>query len=129
MPGTRMPTTEELADIQKGSYLTVKQLADQFALCQNWIQQLIRQKRIRAIKVGNRWRIPPEEGDRILREGIPPKPPDDKQPPVNVIRVPEDIRKKMMTSRRKPQEDPPPPVDPPSPKPKKNPYWPLPFRL
>jgi len=127
MPESKEPSMKEREGITRGEYRSIKQLAETLNCSHVWINELIYQKRIYAVKFGNRWKIPPEEWDRILREGVPTKPRDDKQPPVNVIRVPEDIRKKMMTSRRKPQEDP--PLSEPPPEPKKNPYWPLPFKL
>jgi len=125
------PTAEDLADIQKGGYLSVKAFANHFECCPNWVLTLIRQGRIRAIKIGNRWKIPPEEAAWIIEHGVPNTPPDDKQPPINVIRVPADIRDKMVAGRRKLQEDPPSSeLSPePSPEPKKNPYWPFPFKL
>jgi len=51
-------------DIQK--YLTVEQVAKQLGLTEYRIRELIREKQIRATKIG-RWRIKPEDLEKFIK--------------------------------------------------------------
>ena len=51
-----------LMDIQE--YLTVEEIAKQLGLTEYRIRELIREKQIRATKIG-RWRIKPEDLERV----------------------------------------------------------------
>lgn len=51
-------------NIQK--YLTVEQVAEQLGLTEYRIRELIREKHIRATKIG-RWRIKPEDLEEFIR--------------------------------------------------------------
>ncbi len=47
-------------------YLTVEQVAKQFGLTEYRIRQLIREKQIRATKIGQ-WRIKPEDLEEFIK--------------------------------------------------------------
>lgn len=47
-------------------YLTVEQVAKQLGLSEYRIRELIREKKIRAVKIGQ-WRIKPEELENFIR--------------------------------------------------------------
>lgn len=47
-------------------YLTVRQVAQQFGLTEYRIRQLIREKQIRATKIGQ-WRIKPEDLEEFIK--------------------------------------------------------------
>lgn len=47
-------------------YLTVRQVAKQLGLTEYRIRELIREKQIRATKIG-RWRVKPEDLDEFIR--------------------------------------------------------------
>lgn len=47
-------------------YLTVEQVAKQLGLSEYRIRELIRDKKIRAVKIGQ-WRIRPEDLDKFIR--------------------------------------------------------------
>ena len=47
-------------------YLTVRQVAEQLGLTEYRIRELIREKQIRATKIGQ-WRIKPEDLDEFIR--------------------------------------------------------------
>jgi len=51
-------------DIQK--YLTVEEVAKQLGLTEYRIRELIREKQIRATKIG-RWRIKPEDLEKFIK--------------------------------------------------------------
>jgi len=59
---------------EQGRFLTARQVADQLSYSRNWILDLMRQGRIRAIKpTGTRWRIPASEVERLKSEVWPPQ--------------------------------------------------------
>ena len=47
-------------------YLTVRQVAKQFGLTEYRIRQLIREKQIRAVKIGQ-WRVKPEDLEKFIK--------------------------------------------------------------
>ena len=47
-------------------YLTVEQIAKQLGLSEYRVRQLIREKQIRAVKIGQ-WKIKPEDLDRFIK--------------------------------------------------------------
>ena len=47
-------------------YLTVEQVAKQLGLSEYRIRELIREKKIRAVKIGQ-WRVKPEELERFIK--------------------------------------------------------------
>ena len=47
-------------------YLTVEQIAKQLGLSKYRVRQLIREKQIRAVKIGQ-WKIKPEDLDRFIK--------------------------------------------------------------
>ena len=47
-------------------YLTVEQVAEQLGLSEYRIRELIREKKIRAVKIGQ-WRIKPEDLDKFIK--------------------------------------------------------------
>lgn len=49
-------------------YWTVRRLAKAISTSEKTVRRRILAGRIRASKVGNRWRIPAEEVDRVLRD-------------------------------------------------------------
>jgi excisionase family DNA binding protein len=49
-----------------GTYLTVRQVSRQLGLTERRIRQLIREKQIRATKIGQ-WRVKPEDLDNFIK--------------------------------------------------------------
>ena len=47
-------------------YLTVKEVAKQLSLSEYRVRELIREKQIRAVKIGQ-WRVKPEDLDEFVR--------------------------------------------------------------
>jgi len=63
----------QVAEIEKGEFYTVREIADELRYTYSWIIQLCQTGRINAIKpMSGRWRIPASERRRLLTEGIPP---------------------------------------------------------
>ena len=94
---------ECLQDYHAPVFHKVKELADELYCSSSWITQLLRDKRIKGIPLGAHWRIPHEEYEKILREGIPPIP-EKKPSPIHKIYVNEDIPHKTMGSQYEPPE-------------------------
>ena len=96
--------------VEGGKWYSVKQIADKLGYSSAWIAALLEQKRIKGVKpLGGRWRIPPEEFERLLKEGIPPLPREAPKPPVREVIVPKAAQDK---------------VSPPSPAPKQGKKFP-----
>lgn len=54
-------------------FYTPRELADLLRVEQQSITRWLRQERIQGIRVGFEWRIPRDEYEKILREGIAPR--------------------------------------------------------
>jgi excisionase family DNA binding protein len=52
---------------------TVDELADYLRVSPQVVRRWIREGRIRGLQAGRVWRIPPDEYERIMREGVPRK--------------------------------------------------------
>lgn len=52
---------------------TVEEVAEYLHVSPQVLGRWIREGRVRGLKMGRNWRIPPDEYARILREGVPPK--------------------------------------------------------
>jgi excisionase family DNA binding protein len=52
---------------------TVEEVAEYLHVSPQVLSRWIREGRVRALRMGRNWRIPPDEYAKILREGIPPK--------------------------------------------------------
>jgi excisionase family DNA binding protein len=53
-----------MEDIKK--YLTVKEVAQKLGYTEEWVRDLIKEKQIKAVKIG-RWRIKPEELENFIK--------------------------------------------------------------
>jgi len=94
-------TPSEIKEILEQRYLTITELADKLGYTPTWIQMNCKSGRIRAIKpMGGRWRISESEAERIIKEGIPPLPREEKRPPPTRIEVPEDKVDKVVPHRK-----------------------------
>jgi excisionase family DNA binding protein len=51
-------------------YKTVQEIAKEFGVNEITVKRMIYSKKIKAIKIGNSWRIPNEEFERIKKEGV-----------------------------------------------------------
>ncbi len=88
-----------------GQWYSVKQVADKLGYSSAWIAALLEQKRIKGVKpLGGRWRIPPEEYERLLKTGIPPLPREIPRPPTRRIKISKEVIDKIA---------PPPPLETP----------------
>lgn len=47
--------------------LDIKQVAEQLSLCEKTIRNLIKSGKIKAVRIGNSWRITEEEVERLKR--------------------------------------------------------------
>jgi len=61
-----MMLNKDIVMMKLKEYLTVRQVARQLGLIEYRIRQLIREKQIRATKIG-RWRVKPEDLDEFIR--------------------------------------------------------------
>jgi len=117
-------TPEQIQEILEQRYLTITELAEKMGYSTTWIQMNCKNGRIKAIKpLGHRWRIPESEVKRLLKEGIPPLPREEKRPEPTRIEVPPEKTAKVAPHRREEAEEE---------KAKeegRGDYWPLPFRL
>ena len=79
---------EQMVEIEAGDFYTIKEIAEKLRYSYAWITYLVQDERIKGIKpVGGRWRIPKSEYQRLITEGIPPLPREEKAPP-KVIEIP-----------------------------------------
>ena len=87
----------EISEItESGQWHTIKEIATKLGYSTAWICALCEQGRIKAVKpLGGRWRIPPEEYERLLKEGIPPLPKEKPRPPIRRIKVPQAAEEKV----------------------------------
>lgn len=53
-----------MEDIKK--FLTVRQVAEKLGYTEEWVRDLIKDKQIKAVKIG-RWRIKPEELENFIK--------------------------------------------------------------
>lgn len=68
------PPKESKAHFEPEFY-TVRDLAQKLNYTTEWLTVLCRTGRIKAIKTtGGHYRIPKDEAERIMKEGLPPKP-------------------------------------------------------
>ena len=112
-------------------YHSIKELCDNTNFSYQWVMKCIWTGRIKAFKTyNNRWQIPDDEYQMLIKNRkVPPQPPK-KMPLVNKIYVPDHISDKILgrTRENKPVEEPEKRNEP-APEPKKrNPYWILPFK-
>lgn len=100
---------EQMEEITSGEFLTVGEVADKLRYSYQWVLWMLQEGRIKGIKpLGSRWRIPQSEFDRILKEGLPPMPREEKEkPPVTEIAV-ED--KKIIDKVKEPEKKKEPPL-------------------
>ena len=102
-------TTEEAAarksQVPEGKgHVTVKWLADTLGYNSAYISLLCKQGRIKAVKpVGGLWRIPREEADRIVSQGLPEKP--GKEPNINRIKPTKEQRKQVVPDAPEPEAE------------------------
>ena len=102
-----MTEVEAQKMVEGGRWYSPKQIADKLGYTTAWICALLEQKRIKGHKpLGGRWRVPPEEYEKLLKEGIPPLPREVPRPPPRRILVPKETADKIA---------PPTPPIPPSP--------------
>lgn len=59
--------------MEKNEYYTPNELASTLRVSRQAIYKWIKKGRIRAVRVGEDWRIPAEEYERVKEEGVPPK--------------------------------------------------------
>ena len=123
--GTAEP--EQISEVERGEYVTVKEIAINQRYSTAWISLLCKTGRIKAIKpLGAQWRIPKSEFQRIATGGLPPMPrksPD--KPPIKLRSLkpkPEPTPEGKGPEAQEPEavvESPKPPESPPAPAPKK----------
>ena len=51
-------------------WLTTRELAEELGLSPTTVRRLLEEGRIKGVRLGHWWRIPREELDRILRDGL-----------------------------------------------------------
>ena len=93
-------TPEQMREIEKGEFVTVKEIANKLRYSYQWVLWMLQEKRIKGIKpLGGRWRIPESEFNRILKEGTSPLPREEAvKPPVTEISIDEKVEKKIKES-------------------------------
>lgn len=102
-------TPEQMEELEAGEYFTIAQVAHRLRYTSAWINELVRQGRIHAIKpVGGRWRVPHSEFERLIKEGIPPMTREHPQPPVRGIEVDEETHKRLVRESEEKKERKPP---------------------
>lgn len=94
---------KQMGEIETGEYLTVTEIANKLRYSRPWVLGLLKANRIHGIKpLGGRWRIPRSEFDRILKEGVPPMPREEKEkPPVTTIEVSDKVVDKIKEPEKK----------------------------
>lgn len=101
-------TPAQMAEIEAGEFLTVKDLATKFSYSYQWVLWMLQEGRIKGIKpLGSRWRIPRSEYERILKGGIAPMPREQAEKPLATEIVPDKKTVEKITKERKPGEKPP----------------------
>jgi len=110
-------------------YHTIKELCNNADLSYNWIARCCQIGRIKAVKTSkNRWRIPDDEYQMILRNQKVSPPLPKKLPTINKIHVPDHISDKILGRTRQTVEEPEKPNEPATETKKRNSYWLLPFK-
>ena len=51
-------------------WLTTRELAEELGLSPTTVRRLLEEGRIKGVRLGHWWRIPREELDRVLRDGL-----------------------------------------------------------
>ena len=54
----------------KQKYLSTTEFAKFFGISRQYVHKLILQNKIKAIKIGTRWRISQQEFERVKKEGV-----------------------------------------------------------
>ena len=80
---------EQLAEIEAGDFVTVKEVATKTRYSTAWISYNLKHGLIKGIKpLGRQWRIPKSEYQRMITEGsMPPMPRQALKPPITDIPV------------------------------------------
>ena len=97
---------EQLKAIQEGKWHTIKEIAVKFGFTTAWISYLCQKGRIKAVKpTGGGWRIPSDEFEKIMKEGIPPLPRIPPAPVAREIKVPPEKLEKIMGKKEEKKEE------------------------
>lgn len=109
----------QMAEVEAGAYYTVGQLASKLNYSRAWISYHCKHGLIRAVKpLGQQWRIPKSEYERMTKEGVRGLPREPKKKPVVVLEVAEDKVAKVAEEKPKEGE-----------KEKKESWFPIDFKL
>lgn len=97
---------EQLKEIfQENRYITTKQLAYKLHISRQWISDLCKTGRIKAVKpVGGHWRIPESEANKMLTQGLPAAPRPTPPRPTIKMKITREHAKKIMPERRTEEE-------------------------
>ena len=61
--------TRNVSDIDPSEVLNVAQVSAALDISEGLVRALIREKRLRALRLGRVWRVPRSEMERFLKEG------------------------------------------------------------
>ena len=59
----------DISDGDSSEVLTVTQVSEALDISEGLVRALIREKRLRALRLGRIWRVPRSEMERFLKEG------------------------------------------------------------
>lgn len=100
--------------IDQGRYISAKELSSKLSVSRAYICKLLKEGRIKGVKpFGGEWRIPQDEANRVMQQGLPPaprKPPPRRKVAIKVSKeeadriMPEAKRKEEPPQQPEPQE-------------------------